>query len=78
MRVLLVGGGPLSFGLLKSVLQEGFDLVYAVDGGARYLKEQKVAPHVLVGDFDSLDVSEVEELKEGGSAVRSFPWKQKS
>jgi len=73
LRVLLVGGGPLSPEFLKAVLQEGFDAVYAVDGGARRLKDLAVVPQLLLGDFDSLDLGEVEEWKQAGTAIRSFP-----
>ena len=58
---------------LKAVLQEGFDAVYAVDGGARRLKDLAVVPQLLLGDFDSLDLGEVEEWKQAGTAIRSFP-----
>lgn len=42
-------------------LQPG-DLLIAADGGARHLQKAGLLPHVLIGDFDSLEAGEVQAL----------------
>ncbi|HHY63605.1 MAG TPA: thiamine diphosphokinase [Clostridiaceae bacterium] len=54
MKVLIVGNGNLSDTGLLIKKYEWADLVIAADGGARYLNESGLAPHVMLGDFDSL------------------------
>jgi thiamine pyrophosphokinase len=49
------------------------DLVVAADGGARFLLEQGIRPDVVVGDFDSLAVADVERLKEAGVELVRHP-----
>jgi thiamine pyrophosphokinase len=39
------------------------DFIIAVDGGASHCLDQKVQPHLLIGDFDSLPVEAVEEFQ---------------
>lgn len=53
-------------------LQPG-DLLIAADGGARRLQEAGLLPHVLIGDFDSLDAAQVHELEEAGVKVVQHP-----
>ncbi|HEY8393061.1 MAG TPA: thiamine diphosphokinase [Capillibacterium sp.] len=53
-RAIIVGGGPLHEGLLRTALAAGYDLLLAVDGGGRPLADLGFQPQLLVGDFDSL------------------------
>ena len=54
-RCLLVGAAPSAHKELDYILQtQGFDAVYAVDGGFAALQERGIVPDAVFGDFDSL------------------------
>lgn len=48
-------------------------LLVAADGGARFLLEHGLCPHVAVGDFDSLAARDVRRLRDAGSEVVRHP-----
>ncbi len=66
-RCFLVGAGEFD-GFLEG--PDPGDLVFAVDGGYRYLEEAGIKPDILLGDFDSLD-----RLPEGIRILRHSPEK---
>jgi thiamine pyrophosphokinase len=74
MRALLVAAAA-SHGsaALVASLAETHDLVVAVDGGGTLCAEAGVSPDVVIGDFDSLDATTLERLREGGSEIITFP-----
>jgi len=49
------------------------DLVIAADGGARHCRQLGLQPAILIGDFDSLDESELAFLQAGGTEVIRHP-----
>ncbi len=49
------------------------DLLVAADGGARFLLEEGVLPHLVVGDFDSLADCAVARLATGGVEIVRHP-----
>jgi thiamine pyrophosphokinase len=49
------------------------DLVIAADGGARHALVIGVAPHVVIGDLDSLSPDEQAHLETAGSQIIRFP-----
>ena len=49
------------------------DYLVAVDGGLRHLDALDLTPHLLIGDFDSIDVSRLQVLTGQGVAVQRFP-----
>ena len=54
MKAVVVGSGSLTdLDLLKERCL-GADLIVAADGGARYLYDAGIVPHILIGDFDSV------------------------
>lgn len=55
MNVLVVGSGTVeSIEIIKEYYDKS-SIVICADGGARYLYQIGVKPHILVGDFDSID-----------------------
>ncbi len=62
MKALIIGNGnPPSQELLKDRYAWA-DLVIAADGGAVHLAESGLKPHVLMGDFDSISGSILDEM----------------
>src|SRR5690625_6699204 len=62
-RIGVVAGGPES--LLANLVdyQEKIDFWIGCDGGNLYLIEQRIPIDLAVGDFDSVDPSEFNEIK---------------
>ncbi len=53
---------------IKSYLRAD-DFLIAVDGGYRHMQKAGVKPHLLVGDLDSLDAADAEELETCGVEI---------
>jgi thiamine pyrophosphokinase len=49
------------------------DLIVAADGGAGWLELQRVRPHVVVGDLDSIEANELEALVAAGVQIERHP-----
>ncbi len=49
------------------------DLIVAADGGAGWLVDQQVAPHVLVGDLDSIEAGHLHTLETAGVTIERHP-----
>jgi thiamine pyrophosphokinase len=49
------------------------DLVVAADGGAGWLAGQRVTPHVLVGDLDSIEAGNLHALETAGVSIERHP-----
>ena len=73
MQVLLVGGGPVDLPLLRRELAQGPDLIIAADSGGKYLHDIGRPPHILLGDFDSLNREIVREMSDTGVEVFTYP-----
>lgn len=74
MKVLIVGSGSLKDPELLKKHHEGADWVIAADGGAFHLHKAGLAPDVLLGDFDSIPASILEEIRQQNhSEIMTFP-----
>jgi thiamine pyrophosphokinase len=74
MKVLVVAAAAVTGSAdLVASLAPAHDVVIAVDGGGAVCIEAGVAPDVLLGDFDSLDVAAAERLKAGGARLAAYP-----
>lgn len=71
-KAILVGGGPVHYGLLRTALAAGYDLLFAVDGGGKPLADLGYQPQFLLGDFDSLPLSYQNELAAKGVQVLRY------
>lgn len=49
------------------------DLIICVDGGAHHMVKLGVKPHILIGDFDSIDEKDYNYYKELGTEILKFP-----
>jgi thiamine pyrophosphokinase len=74
MRALLVCAAAVAGSSeLLTVLSGEADLVIAVDGGGSLCLEAGVAPNLLLGDFDSLPLADLDRLRDSGVEILRFP-----
>ncbi|MGI6122845.1 MAG: thiamine diphosphokinase [Acetivibrionales bacterium] len=74
MKTLIVGSGSVSDESLLIRYHQWADLVIAADGGQMHLKKAGLNSHVLLGDFDSINASELAEIKAHNSVeLITFP-----
>lgn len=74
MKIVLVcGGNPPSYELLKEELEDS-DYLICADSGGNCLYRYKIVPHYLMGDFDSIDKEALEFFIEHKECkVEEFP-----
>lgn len=61
----VVGAGPLYDYRIEKINDD--DMIIAADGGLDYLKNQKISPELIIGDFDSV------EVKPSGENIITLP-----
>lgn len=74
MKTLIVGSGSLFDENLLAKHHQWADLVIAADGGQMHLRKAGLDSDVLLGDFDSIEKAELEEIKaHNSSEMIAFP-----
>jgi thiamine pyrophosphokinase len=73
LRAVIFANGPLSDPHSARSLLQPDDLVIAADGGARHCLALGLTPAVVIGDFDSLQKSELKALRGMGSKLVRHP-----
>ena len=63
MKVLIVSSGNIKNKRRLLELSETVDKVVCADAGAAHLKSLGIFPHVIIGDFDSLDPEDLAYFK---------------
>lgn len=73
MRIAIVTNGDIKdTDQLKRVL-EGAAKIICADGAARHLRKLGIIPHILLGDFDSIDPEVLDWMKQQGASLFKFP-----
>lgn len=70
--VIFVNGEVDNYQILARWLRED-DFRIAADGGARHLEALDLAPHVIVGDMDSIDEPLLTRLQLRGASIEKHP-----
>lgn len=52
MRILIIGNGNIENNIIHNILNPS-DIVICCDGGSKYLFEEGILPHYIIGDLDS-------------------------
>jgi thiamine pyrophosphokinase len=73
MRAIIFANGRFTDAQEARSLLRGDDLVIAADGGTRHAWEVGVDPQYVIGDLDSLTLTEQERLRSSGAQISSFP-----
>ncbi|NLM74738.1 MAG: thiamine diphosphokinase [Clostridiaceae bacterium] len=73
MKVLIVGSGNLKDQNFLIDRYNWADLVIAVDGGATHLMRANLMPHIVVGDFDSINPDDLKLLKTSNVELITCP-----
>jgi len=73
MRAILVCNGSINdYDDLKKYICQS-DYIISVDGGAGHLRKMGIAPHILIGDFDSANSKDLKYFIDKGIEVCQFP-----
>jgi thiamine pyrophosphokinase len=71
MKIAIVANGQLDTQLLPDIKQA--DYIIGVDRAAYWLLEQKVTPHIAIGDFDSTSKRELSFIKNNSKTIEEAP-----
>ena len=71
MHALIFVGGTLRTGKAVEKAIASADLILAADSGAMIALQYGCTPAIIVGDFDSLTLSEQDLVKMGSQLVRA-------
>lgn len=69
--VAIVGGGRLSKQFIAEIVKS--DYVIGVDRGAYWLIVNKITPDIAIGDFDSVSLRELKEIKKRVKTIKKYP-----
>ena len=76
MRAIVFANGELKHPESVAALIQDGDYIIAADGGSHHCAQLGIRPHLVVGDFDSLDEPELKALEASGARlVRYDPHK---
>ena len=73
MRAIIFANGEFKQSAKHPLHIESDDLLIAADGGSRHYLHLGLRPHVVIGDFDSLDPDEIQDLARMGVELIRHP-----
>jgi thiamine pyrophosphokinase len=73
LRAVIFANGTLGDPESARALIQPGDLLIAADGGSRHLQQTGLLPSVLIGDFDSLEETELEKYRAAGVEIIQHP-----
>lgn len=73
MDCVIVASGDMDYSDDFKQITKSADLLICADGGFRHLKAMNMLPHVVIGDFDSIDESGLYFLKQSKTKMVAYP-----
>ena len=72
-RIIIFANGDLpDLNKARALLRSG-DHIICADGGTRHALALNLKPHLIIGDMDSTDKSQLQKLRDEGVEVELFP-----
>lgn len=75
MKALIISNGSINNKQFhKEVIEnQEFDFILCADGGIRLAKELNIIPHMILGDFDSLEKSDINFIETNRIETKRYP-----
>lgn len=73
MKAVIVAGGNKPSKALISSYIKNIDLIIGADKGSEYLYDYEITPHVILGDFDSINKEKLKKIEENQVEIIKFP-----
>ncbi|HOJ11253.1 MAG TPA: thiamine diphosphokinase [Clostridiales bacterium] len=73
LKALIVCSGKYEdYSFYSSYIKDS-DFIICVDGGASHIRKMGATPHLLLGDFDSIDLEDYNYFSDLGVEIKEFP-----
>lgn len=76
MRTLIINGGNINYDFASVYIKNNkFDKIIAVDGGLTFANNQGIIPDYIIGDFDTVEPTLLEQYSSKSEIIRFNPQK---
>lgn len=76
MKCVIIANGDLEYtDNIQNHIKDA-QLIVCADGGARHLRALNILPHIMIGDFDSIDMDDKQFFKKNQIKTLTFPRKK--
>ncbi|MFA4923161.1 MAG: thiamine diphosphokinase [Ignavibacteriaceae bacterium] len=70
-KCLIIGNGKApGKKTILFLMEKGYDIIICADGGLHHVHKLKIVPQYIIGDFDSVDKSLLEEYREKSKVIQ--------
>ncbi len=76
MKCVIIANGDLEYTSDIIKIIKNAQMIISADGGARHLRTLNILPHVMIGDFDSLNPDNYSFFKKKQIKILNFPLKK--